>query len=195
MQQLTQAQVQQQDSIAQQIRALLQDVSVTFAQLTYTTQVKTAAAHKAVCILKQTNANVQLFSNINSATSVFANAVKKSAGQNPYNDQQNVQQFRAQENYFEHTDCHSIVRHKVAGNLYLYAIFNKNSSSDYTIDGQPATKQDVAQFLTPGERDKLLNSSAVTHNKTHNVEHEVIVRTIALHNIQSITAMKQNVQF
>lgn len=187
--------VQKQSAVEQQVRALLQDVSVTFAQLDYATQVKTAAAHKARSVVKHTSANVQLFSNINAATSVFANAVKRSAAKIADNVQQNVEQFKAQENYFEHTDCYSIVRHKVKDCLYLYAIFNKNSKSSYTIDGQPATKQDVAELLTEGERNKLLNASPLTHNVTHDVTHDVIVRTIALHNILSVKAMKQEVLF
>lgn len=192
---LTQAQVLQQSKVEQQIQDLLQGVSVTFAQLEYATQVKTAAAHKTRNIIKHTTANVQLFSNISAATSVFANAVKKSAAKISDNLQQNVQQFQAQENYYEHTDCYSVVRHKTKDCLYLYAIFNKNSKSDYTIDGVAATKQEVAELLTAGERDKLLNPPKTVHNVTHDIEHDVIVRTIALHNIVAIKAMKQNVQF
>lgn len=191
---LTQAQVQQQSAVEQQIRALLQGVSVTFAQLEYATQVKTAAAHKSRNIVKLTRANVQLFSNIAAATSVFANAVKKTAAKIASNDQQNVQAFKAQENYFEHTDCYSIVRHKSKDCFYLYAVFN-NSRSEYAIDGVAATKQEVAQYLTAGERDKLLNPPAHVYNVAHDIEHDVIVRTIALHNISSIKAMKQTVQF
>jgi len=192
---LTQAQIQQQESIAQQISNLLQGVSVTFAQLEYATQVKTAAAHKARKVVKHSRANVQLFSNISAATSVFANAVKKSAAKIADNDQQRVQDFKVQDNYFEHTDCYSIVKHKIKDCLYLYAIFNKSMGSDYTIDGQPATKMEVAELLTAGEREKLLSSNPVTRNVANNIEHDVIVRTIALHNIAAITAMKQNVQF
>ena len=75
----TQTQTQTQTT-AQQIQALLANVSTTFAQIMYTTQVATAAKHKGTNITKVTNANVQLFSNINAFTNVYANAVKRSAG-------------------------------------------------------------------------------------------------------------------
>ena len=183
-----------QTQIANTIQNLLQNVSVTFAQVQYATQVKTAAAHKAVKIVKRTEANVQLFSNIKAATSVFANAVKRSASQVAGNDAANVEAFQAQSNYFEHTACYSIVQHKTQNKLYLYCIYN-NAKSEYEIDGVPATKQQVAQYLTPSAAQQLLSPSTTTHNKTYNVEHEVVVRTIALENITSIHAAKQQVVF
>jgi hypothetical protein len=79
--------------------------------------------------------------------------------------------------------------------LYLYAIYNKTVKSEYTINGAPATKDTVAAYLTPSAADKLLNPSNVTHNVTNNVDHSVIVRTIALCNIKSITANKQTITF
>ena len=184
MQALTPAQQAQQQNVAQQIKDLLQNVSVTFAGIKFNTQVKTAAAHKALNIVKHTSANVQMFSNINEFTSVYANAVKKSA---------DVVDFKAQENYFEHTDCYSVVKHKTAENLYLYAIFN-NARSTYSINGAPATKDEVAEYLTPSERAKLYDKGPV-RNVTYNIEHDVHVRTVALHNVTEINAMKQSVKF
>jgi len=169
-------------NMQQQIKKLLANVSTTFANVNFTTTVKTAAAHKAVVIKKTTNANVQLFANIKAATSVFANAVNKNA---------NTQNFVTSSNYFKHTNCYSIVQHKTNNNLYyLYAIFNAASSS-YTINNVAATKQQVAQYLTASAANKLLNASSSTYNAKNNVTHSVTVRTIALHNINSITANKQ----
>lgn len=165
----------------QQIKKLLANVSTTFANVNFTTTVKTAAAHKAVVIKKTTTANVQLFANIKAATNVFANAVNKNA---------NTQNFVTSSNYFKHTSCYSIVQHKTNNNLYLYAIFN-NASSTYTINNVAATKQHVAQYLTASAASKLLNASSSTYNAKNNVTHSVTVRTIALHNINSITANKQ----
>ena len=164
-----------------QIKKLLANASTTFANINYTTVVKTAATHKTVVIKKTTSANVQLFSNIKAATSVFANAVQKNA---------NVQNFVTSSNYFKHTNCYSIVQHKKNNNLYLYAIFNA-ASSTYTINSVAATKQQVAQYLTASAAQKLLNASSSTYNAKNNVTHNVVVRTIALHNINSITANKQ----
>lgn len=175
---------------ANTIRNILSNVSVTFANIEYTTPVATAAKHRAVQIEKHTVANVQLFSNIKAATSVFANAVKKTAGAIESNTEEAIAKFRAQENYFFHTDCYSIVQHKSNNKQYLYCIYN-NAKSEFTIDGKPATRTEVAQFLTPSAASKLLTPSATTHNKTYNVEHSVTVRTIALDNITSITCNKQ----
>ena len=164
-----------------QIKKLLANASTTFANINYTTVVKTAATHKTVVIKKTTSANVQLFSNIKAATSVFANAVQKNA---------NVQNFVTSSNYFKHTNCYSIVQHKTNNKFYLYAIFNA-ASSTYTINNVAATKQQVAQYLTASAAQKLLTNTSSTYNAKNNVTHNVVVRTIALHNINSITANKQ----
>lgn len=97
---------------ANTIAAMLNNASVTFANIAYTTQVKTAAAHKTVNIQKHVVANVQLFANIKQATQVFANAVQKSASAIASNDAQAVANFTQQSNYFTHTNCYSIVQHK-----------------------------------------------------------------------------------
>ena len=171
-------------TIANKIINLLNNVSVTFAQVQYVTQVKTAAKHKHVNITKHTTANVQLFSNINSFTNVYANAVKKSA---------NVNNFVTSSTYYTHlANCYSIVQHKVKQAMYLYCIYN-NAQSVYYINNVQATKQQVAQYLTASAAKQLLNTSTATHNVTNNVTHNVVVRTIALQNIKSITANKQTI--
>lgn len=192
LQLVTQQQTQQQ--IAQQINALLANVTTTFAQILYTTTVATAAKHKHINITKATTANVQLFSNIKAFTSVYQNAVKRTAAQIAENTKQAIEDYAAQTNYFEHTACYSIVKHKLHDKLYLYAIFN-NARSTYFIDGQLATKHQVATYLTPAAAAKLLGDNTVVYNKTHDILHTVQVRTIALDNIHSITACKQTVTF
>jgi hypothetical protein len=183
-----------QTQIAQQIATLLANTSTTFANINYVTQVATAAAHKAVSITKHTTANVQLFNNINAFTSVYSNAVKRSASKIANNDTANVQQFTAQQSYFTHTNCYSIVQHNKNSNLYLYAIFN-NAKSTYYINNVQATKQQVAAYLTKSAAATLLQSNNVVHNATSNVLHTVQVRTIALSNLRSITANKQTLTF
>jgi len=173
---------------AQQIANLLNNVSTTFAQITYVTKVATAAAHKAVNIVKVTTANVQLFSNVNA--NIYANAVKRSAAKIDSNNANNVANFTAQANYFTHTNCYSVVQHNTNNNLYLYCIYN-NASSLYFINNVLATKQQVAQYLTASAAATLLNTTATTHNVTNNVTHNVVVRTIQLSNIVSINAMQQ----
>lgn len=180
--------------IAQQVAAILANTSVTFATIAYTTQVATAAAYKHVSVQKHTVANVQLFANINAATSVFANAVKRSAAKHAANNAAAVANFTAQSNYFAHTNCYSIVQHKQNNKLYLYCIYNK-ARSYYTINNVRATKQQVAALLTASAAAQLLQASNVVHNATHNITHNVIVRTIALQNIKQIKARKQCVNF
>jgi hypothetical protein len=175
---------------AAQVQALLASVSVTFASIAYVTQVQTSAANKQHNVQKVTVANVQLFANINAATSVFANAVKRSAAQHNSNDESAVAAFTAQSNYFTHTACYSVVQHKQSAAQYLYAIYN-NASSVYFINNVVATKQQVAALLTASASAKLLQASNTVHNVTHNITHNVQVRTIALQNIVSIVANKQ----
>ena len=185
--------MQTQTQIASTIAQLLQNKSVTFAQVQYTTQVKTAAANKHITVLKHTTANVQLFANV--SADVYANAVKRSAAQQAQNDPSNVQAFASSSNYYAHEDyCYSIVKHKQNNTLYLYCIYN-NAQSYYTINGVQATKQQVAALLTNSAAQQLLNPSTTTHNVTNNVTHNVVVRTIALANIHSIHAAKQQVVF
>jgi hypothetical protein len=191
--QQTQTQTQQQ-AIAQQIQQMLANVSTTFAQILYTTKVATSAKHKHINITKVTRANVQLFSNINAFTDVYANAVKRSAQHIQQAQNANVSNFATQQNYFTHTQCYSILQHNTNGNLYLYAIFN-NANSVYYINNTVATKQQVAQYLTASAQQQLLSNNNVVHNVTNNVLHTVQVRTIALHNINSITACRQTVTF
>jgi len=175
---------------AAQVQALLANVSVTFAQIAYVTQVQTSAANKHLNVQKVTCANVQLFANINAFTSVYANAVKRSAAQHSSNDESAVAAFTAQSNYFAHTACYSIVQHKQTQAQYLYAIYN-NAQSVYFINNAVASKQQVAALLTASASAKLLQPSNTVTNVTHNIQHNVNVRTIALANIVSITANKQ----
>lgn len=162
------------------VRALLDPVrGTTFAQVEYTTEVKPAAANRHVQIRKSTTANVQLFSGLRDFD-VYRRQVQRSAG---------IEDFQVSDTWFQHTDCFSVVEHKNNGRHYLYAIFNR-AHSTFTIDGVPATREAVAALLTASDRAKLLDDSGVVHNKTNSASHNVICRTVALENVQSIRAMK-----
>ena len=178
--------------IANIIAALLQNKSVTFANVEYVTDVKPAAKHKDVVIKKHTVANVQLFSNVHS--DVYALAVKRSAAKNANNDDANIANFTSSANYYEHTDCYSIVQHKQTAKQYLYCIYN-NAKSAYTINDVPASKEEVAAYLTPSAAEALLNPAKTVYNVTNDLEHSVTVRTIALGNIVSIRAVGMQVTF
>lgn len=170
----------------QQIIQLLASNTATFASIVYVTQVATAAAYKQHTIQKVTKANVTLFNTAHDYTA----AVQRSAQRIAENNTADVQQFTAQSNYYEHTNCYSIVKHKQNSKLYLFANYN-SANSLYFVDGAQATKQQVAQYLTPSAATKLLQDNSVVHNVTHNVLHTVHIRTVELANIVSITANKQ----
>lgn len=174
-----------------QISALLGNSSTTFANINYTTKVATAAKFKAINITKTTAANVTLFANIKALTTVYKNAVIKSANNI---DDQAIADFIVSDTYFEHTDCFSIVKHKTQDKFYLYAMFN-HSSSEYFIDGVKASKQDVAAFLTPSAATTLLAPNNIVHNKTNDVLHAITIRTISLDNINSMVANKSSLTF
>lgn len=171
---------------AEAISNALASKASTFANIVYATAVATAAKHKEVKIVKVTQANVQLFN----TQFAYAAAVQKSASKIADNNAEQVQQFTAQQNYFTHTECYSVVKHNTNSNLYLYASFN-NAKSYYFIDGVHATKQQVASYLTASASAKLLQDNSIVHNATHNVLHTVQIRTIALANIVSISTNKQ----
>lgn len=162
----------------------------TFAQIETCTPVKPAAKHFNVSIRKHTTANVQLFNNIVDFRNVYEKAVKRSASKI---NNQKADDFESSGNYFEHTDCFSIVKHKTKDQFYLYCIYN-NANSTYTIDGNIATKQDVAQYLTESAKRALLAPSDTVKNKTYGIEHDVIVRTISIDNIVSLTTNKQTIK-
>lgn len=174
-----------------QLGQLLGNASITFAQIMYVTKVQLAAAHKQENIQKVTNANVILCSNIKAHTSVYANKVKRSAAQISTNDPAAVEAFQAQQNYYEHTECYSIVRHREhTDKFYLYAIYN-SAKSVYMHNGNIVDEQHVAQYMTPSGAKALLNPAQAVHNVSHNIDHTVAVRTIALSNIVSVRARKQ----
>lgn len=168
------------------IKAIIANGS-TFASIEYTTQVKTAAKFKDFKIMKQSKANVTLFGTLKDFE-VYQRAVIKSANKI---DGQEVTEFAVSDTYFEHDKtCFSIVNHKTNGTAYLYAIFNNASKSVYTIDGIEVDKITVSQYLTNSEKDKLLNDNSLVYNKTNDVIHSTIVRTIKIENITAIKANK-----
>lgn len=177
----------------QDVQNLLAGVhGVTFASIMYATQVKTAALYKDKIIHKVSVGNVQIANNLLSFTSVYANAVRRTAQGIAANLQSNIDNFVPQDNYFEHTPCYSVVRHRQQNKYYLYAIFN-NASSRYISNGVELSKQEVAEYMTPSAADKLLNGTREVHNVTHDILHTVQVRTIQLEKIVSIKAMGQTV--
>lgn len=162
---------------------------VNWAGISYQTQVATAAAHRSRCVVKHTRANVQLFANIVDASRVYRAAVVRSAV-NLGQPVDLVSNFESSSNWYEHTQCHSIVRHRRTGELYLWCIYN-SAASEYTIDGGPADRNAVAALLTPSAAGKLLNPPTIVHNVANGIDHTVQVRVIALSNINEIVVNRQ----
>ena len=176
-----------------QITSLLANVSVTFAQITTVTSVQIAQEHKkaGVVINKVTSANVMLCSNIRAHTAMYKRRVQRSAAQYPSNSPAAIAAFTPSAASYTHTGTHSIVHNnKNINALYLYCFYNR-ARSVYMHNGAIVTKPHVAAYCTPGAAKDLLLPSSTVHNITHDIVHNVVVRTIALHNIVSIRARKQ----
>lgn len=167
----------------QDIQALLADVKgTTFAQVSYETDVKPAAANKHRSIRKLTSASIQLFAGLKDFA-VYKRQVERKA---------DIEDFQVSDTWFHHTPCFSVVEHKQTGKHYLYAIFN-SAHSTFMIDGAYATRAEVAALLTPSAAKTLLDDSGEVYNKTNDVTHNVICRTVALENVKAIRAVRQEI--
>lgn len=186
MQHILAQQANNSNSAAINIATLITKNSATIANISYVTQVKTAAAHKHMQIVKITKASVMLANNLQAFTNMYLNKVQKTATTNASN-------FVTAPAHFTHTACYSVVHNANLNTYYLFALFNNNSKSIYvnTANNAILTKQQVAQYLTASAAKQLLQSNATVHNKTNNITHSAIVRTIKLANIVSISINKQ----
>ena len=153
------------------------------ALLTTNTIVAVAAKHKnSVTVTKVTTANVTLYACANA----YLQLVQASAAQIIENaaNANNVVNFNVSASKYTHlSNAHCIAM--LNDNMYLQCIVN-SASSVYFIDNVVATKQQVAQYLTASAANALLNPSTTTHNKTNNVQHNVVVRTYKFASIQSL---------
>lgn len=175
------------------VAMMLQDLKgATFANITYVTDVTLAAAHKAIKVQKVTKANVQLFNSLCDYTDVYSAAVKRSAAKLGVSDAVNIEDFAKSDNYFEHTDCFSVVKHKTQDKYYLFCIYN-NATSVYVKDGQEVSKAEVAALMTPSAAKQLLNPGDTVHNVTNDVTHAVTVRTVGMGSIVEMKAMGQSI--
>ena len=178
------------------IIAALQNVSVTFANIITATKVATAAAHKAVKIVKITSANVQLFANVNAASAVYTKAVKRSAASIASNNAANVANFTASAASFTHNaNCYSIVHNANTNNTMLYARYLR-SNSIYAIVNADSTftiisKAQAASYCTASAAAKMLDANTAITNKTNNVTHNVRIATVSISNIVALTVRKQ----
>jgi len=174
--------------VPQQIKQLLSSTrGTTFASALYVTRVKTAAAHREQRIYKATQASLQLFNNLRDAVSAYQLAVQRSAARIVTNDAEAVAAFAPATTYFEHTETYSLVRHRTQNKFYLYAIYN-SAQRHYVREGRVITVHEVAKFLTPSAARELLDPPQTTVNARTGVEHEVVLRTVALDSLVTLTA-------
>lgn len=169
---------------------LVNTKGTTFAEIATVTPVKFAAAptKDGVKAVRVTVANVQLFNGLKDYN-VYANAVKRSAEKLGWTNPFNIKDFEAQDNWFAHTDCFSIVQNrKDPEKFYLYAIYNKAESA-YVMNNTVVSKEIIAQYLTPAAARELMSPPTHNVNVTHDVTHNVIVRVISLDNVVGIKAM------
>jgi len=158
-----------------------------FANIEYCVVLNTSAPNRAVKIRKVVRCNAQLFASIKDYD-LYRKQVLRSANKLSESE---ITDFVVSDTYFEHTDCFSVVQHKRdSAKKYLYAIYNRAESFVF-VDDVESTKEYAASFMTKSDAAKLLNDSTLVYNKTNDVTHDVICRTITLTNIVSMTVNKQ----
>lgn len=146
-----------------------------------TTQAKSPLRDK---IVKHVEASVIIGNNLKDFTDLYVNKVKRTA-----DDKEAAQDFVKSAASFEHTDFYSIVYNEKLNTYYLFALYNKVLSSTYKnlTNGNEMSKEEVAQELTASAAQKLFEDNSVVYNKTNDIQHSAIVRTIKLENLTGIT--------
>lgn len=158
-------------------------VGASFKHVEFTSEVKTSAKFKHVKISKQVTANIQIYSNLSELTTVYKNAVIKTGKAITENDMEKLRNFEVSATWFHHLpECFSIVKNNSSEELYLYARF-LSSTSEYFVDDIAVEKAEILQYLTPSECKKITEDNSIIYNKTNDILHQVIIRTIKLSNI------------
>lgn len=159
----------------------------TIVRLQYTTEVKTAAKHKAVKIEKTTIASALLFGKVSAYKNAYKRRVQKTALEIEGNNQESIDNFQLSDNWHIASEqAYSIRLHKEKGTKYLFPMFTGHSKTVFTIDGVPASREQVAAFLTPSAARDLLDTTGIVTNKKNGVKHRAIVRTIGMENVNWI---------
>jgi hypothetical protein len=157
----------------------------TICRLQYTTTIKPAAKHKAVNIQKTTIASALLFGKVSAYANAYKRRVQKTALEIEGNNQEAIDNFEVSQNWHVPSErAYSIRLHTGKGTKYLYPMFCGHSKTVFTIDGNPATREQVAEFLTPSAAKDLMNTSGIVTNKKNGIKHRAIVRTIGIENIE-----------
>ncbi len=168
----------------------------TIARLSSTTLIKPAAKFKTTVIEKTTVASVLLFGTVSAYKNAYKRRVKKTALLIDGNDKQAIESFELSDNWHVQADTAYSIRKKKDdnGSRYLFPMFCKTGESSFTIDGKPATREQVAEYLTPSVARDLLDTGGIVENKKNGIKHSAIVRTIGMDNINWLKIKGQFIQ-
>ena len=153
-----------------------------FATLTYMVNVSgVAARNKHKQIKKLVTARVQVFTTKTAYITAVKNSMEK------VDSGQAGKEFKASKPNFRHDDEHFFIVHNDnTKNSMLFCRFIKVFEVNYFIDGKSATKEQIAENLTPSAADKLMAPNKPTYNVKNDVYHKVAMRTPSIDNIQQI---------
>jgi len=180
-------------TLSAEVARILATSVTTFAHVVQATPVLLKAANKARNIMKLSTVNVML----SSSHATYENAVKNSATKQD-SDADKVAAFKPQAaNFTRDADCAALATsNKTELPMLVYLTYPnpRNAGKRYFIDADSnelMSTQDVAELMTPSGAKQLLDPPAVTHNKTHDIEHTVSTRSVNMHNIFKVVANKQ----
>jgi hypothetical protein len=180
-------------TLASDIANMLATSITTFANIVQATPVVLAAKNKDRNIMKLSTLNAMLSSSL----ATYTNAVKNSARKQG-SDQEKVDNFKAKKAaYTRDADCAALATSDKSGMAMIVYLTYPNpraSGQRYFIDADTneiMSTEDVAALMRPADAKRLLDPPTVTHNKTHDIEHTVSVRSVYLHNIFRVVANKQ----
>ena len=162
----------------EEIKALFANNNNGFATVEYFTKVKTAAAHKHLPLFKHSVIQVQLFSTHSAYETAVKNSAEKLSGEKP--------EFKKSSAHFEHDpECYSIVT-GANGNEMLYCRVIRPLKSEFFLGKDLISMENAALYMTPSEAKKMLTAGEPTHNKTNDVTHNVVIRTISISNLKRV---------
>lgn len=167
----------------EEIKSLFSSNNNGFATVEYITKLKTAAAHKHLPLFKHSVIQVQLFGTETAYETAVKNSAEKLSGEKP--------EFKKSTNHFTHDpECYSIVT-GANGNEMLYCRVIRPLKSEFFLGKDLISMENAALYMTPSEAKKMLTAGEPTHNKTNDVVHSVVIRTISISNLKRVAGKGQ----
>lgn len=176
---------------AQVLANLFTGTSNQFASITYTCDVAgVAAKHKkaGTVVQKRVTCQAQVYTTFNAYKTAVENSVSKLSGDKP--------EFTPQRaNYEHHSEFFHLGYTASTGKQKLIYRSLKTDTPQYFVNGEPATKAQVAEYLTKSAKEKLLNPPSTVENKTEGFEHKVFLRTLDVENLERVAGNGQVITF